>query len=484
MGRIGTGRAVHRIPIMGYPFPMAWIIMEHCAVGDWHHRVLSDLSFTWEAGESWLVTGPNGSGKSALAALWVGRLDAVDGRFQCHPQFTRAEEAWIGFERQRLLWEWERHIDTSDVSESPDPGTLVVDFVGDRDLLPRFGLEGKGGRGLKQLSTGELRRACLARAWHLGLPFLILDEPFEGLDVAGVELLRTLLSEALAQGRDLVFLTRRPGDRPLGNWKTWNLPAPSPLPGQPVPAAGPRNFGPPPQTSGPPVLEFHQVNAGYPGVPVLKDFGWTVRRGERWLVTGPNGSGKSTLLSLIFGDHPQVFSNDIRLFGVRRGPDLTLTQLRRRVALVSYSAHLGFRNLFGVTGLEVLASGFAGTVGLWTDPSWDEVERCRALAADWSLEDAVARPWEELSWGTQRLLLLGRALVPGPELLLLDEPCQGLDSRAQAHFLDRVADWSAGENRTLVYVTHRPDEVDPSSFRRLFLGGSGPGPGADALRRP
>ena len=446
--------------------------MEHCAVGDWHHQVLSDLTFTWEVGESWLITGPNGSGKSALAALWVGRLDAVAGRFECHPRFAAAEEAWIGFERQRLLLEWERHIDTSDVSESPDPGTLVFDFVGDEGLLSRFGLEGKGTRGLKHLSTGELRRACLARAWRLGLPFLILDEPYEGLDVGGVELLGCLLSEALARGVDLAFLTRKPEDRPTGKWKSWTLAAPSRHPGSDASSPVTLSFDQVPQASTTPILEFHNVTAGYPGVPVLTAFDWCVYRGQRWLVTGPNGSGKSTLLSLIFGDHPQVFSNDIRLFGVRRGPELTLGQLRRRVALVSYSAHLGFRNLFGVTGLEVIASGFAGTVGLWADPSWDQVERCRTLAADWGLEAAIGLPWENLSWGTQRLVLLARALVSEPELLLLDEPCQGLDASAQAHFLDRVASWALVTDRTLIYVTHRPEEVDPTSFQRLRLSGA------------
>lgn len=449
-----------------YPLPMAWITMEHCAVGDWRHRVLSDLDWTWERGECWVIEGPNGSGKSALVALWTGHLDAVSGHFHRHPEFARAEEAWIGFERQRLLLEWERHIDLSDLQESPDSGTLVARFVGNESLLARFGLEAKGARGLKHLSTGELRRACLARAWAQDLPFLLLDEPFEGLDVVGVGLLKELLGEALQCGKDLVLLTRKPDDRPSGDWHFWTLPGSS----GGTTAVEAITFSGPATRGGEPVLSFHRVTAGYPGVPVLTELTWNVRRGDRWLVSGPNGSGKSTLLSLVFGDHPQVFTNDIRLFGLRRGPDLTLAQVRRRVALVSYTAHLGFRNLFGVTGLEVLASGFAGTIGLWEEPTWDQVSACRALADAWGLGEAVLRPWEELSWGTQRLLLLGRALVGGAEILLLDEPCQGLDHGAQRRFLHRVAIWCADPSHTLIYVTHRPDEVDPSEFLLLKLG--------------
>jgi len=444
---------------------MAWIIMEGCAAGDWRHRVLEGVDFTWDEGTSWAVEGPNGAGKSALAALWVGRLDAVAGRLERHPAFRHAEEAWIGFERQRLLLEWERHIDLTDVMESPDPGTLVADFVGDPALLSRFGLEGRAARGLKHLSTGELRRACLARAWAKGLPFLILDEPLEGLDAAGMALVKALLSEVRAAGRDLVYLTRRADDLPAGDWRRHRLEAPAAS----APSPAPRPFAGPPAGAGEPVIAFRNVTAGYGGVSVFRGFDWTVRRGDRWLVTGPNGSGKSTLLALVSGDHPQVFSNDIALLGRRRGPDLTLAEVRRRIVLVGYAAHLSFRNLFGVTGLEVLASGFQGTVGLRDDPSWDQVEACRALAADWGLAEAVRRPWEELSWGSQRLLLLGRALVAGAEILLLDEPCQGLDGPAAARFLDRVALWSSDPAHSLVYVTHRTDEVDPAAFLRLTL---------------
>jgi len=413
-----------------------------------------------------VVTGPNGSGKSALAALLVGRLDAVAGEFERHGAFARADDAWIGFERQRLLLEWERHIDLTDVSESPDPGTLVKTFVNDDAALERFGLKGKGERGLKHCSTGELRRACLARAWALKLPFLILDEPFEGLDAQGAAELRALLGQARQAGTDLLFLTRRPDDLPPGEWNTWRLSGEGASHEEAVPQT--HVFSGAGRGGGGPVLEFRDVNAGYPNVPVLTDFDWTVNRGDRWVVSGPNGSGKSTLLSLISGDHPQVFSNDIRVFGLPRGPELTLAALRKRVALVSYATHNGFRDLFNVTGLEVLASGFAGTIGLWNDPSYDQVAASRALAEEWGLSEAVRKPWDELSWGTQRLLILGRALLPGPELLLLDEPCQGLDRAAQNRFLERVDRWAADHSRTLVYVTHRADEVS-GDFLRLTL---------------
>jgi len=442
---------------------VAWLKLEQVAIGDWRHRILENLDWSWQTGESWVVTGPNGSGKSALAALWVGRLDAVAGHFERAPEFHDAEEAWIGFERQQLLLDAERAFDDSDYRESPDPGTLVGEFVGGTGALERFGLKDKKARGLKHLSTGELRRACLARAWVRGLPFLILDEPYEGLDAQGVALLAGVLQTALAEGIDLAFLTQSAELAPKGITRLWTL-APARA-AQRAPVA----FGPSPKGSHP-VLEFRSVNAGYGDLAVLKNFSWTVRQGERWLVTGPNGSGKSTLLSLISGDHPQVFSNDVRIAGRRRGPELTLDDLRLEVALVSYAAHLRFRNLFRTTGLEVLASGFAGTIGLWRDPTWSEVQACRALAAEWGLEEACSRLWEELSWGTQRLILLGRALVAGQKLLLLDEPCQGLDQPAQERFLSRVAMWVKNPQHTLVYVTHRQNEVDASSFFRLTLG--------------
>ena len=440
--------------------------MDSVVLGDWHHRVLGPLSFQWKHGQRWLIAGPNGSGKSALAALWAGRLDAVAGRFERHKAFVQCEDAWIGFERQRLLLEWQRHIDLSDVQESPDPGTLVKDFVGSDEHLLAWGLERKGERGLKHLSTGELRRACLARAMAQKVPFLLLDEPLEGLDVEGAALVQGLLETEDLLQRDAVYLTRRPDDVPRGFDHRLNLPAPQ-RPDVEEAASSPMTG--PPSLQGEPVIAMNHVRAGYGDVRVFDDLSWTVRQGDRWLVTGPNGSGKSTLLALLFGDHPQVFSNDIELFGRRRGPELTLAQLRRRVGLVSYSAHLSFRNLFGVTGLEVVASGFAGTVGLWNEPSYEQVILSRTILEDWGLSDAGSQPWESLSWGTQRVLLLARALVSSPEVLLLDEPCQGLDAGAQRRVLNRVALWANDRKNTLIYVTHRTDEVDESPFLRLRL---------------
>jgi molybdate transport system ATP-binding protein len=438
-------------------------------VGDWRHRILEGVTWIWQRGESWVIEGPNGSGKSALAALWVGRLDAVAGEMVLAPGSARSEEAWIGFERQRLLLEAERQADDSDYRESADPGTVVRDFVGNAALLTEYGLADKGSRGLKHLSTGELRRACLARAEAQRVPFLLLDEPFEGLDLAGVTLLTQRIAAALQRGTDLVFFTQRADLAPGGLTRRWTLASPVAVPTLATEdALGPAVFGAPP-LPGQPVLEFRGVNAGYGALSVLKDFDWTVRQGERWLVTGPNGSGKSTLMALIAGDHPQVFSNNVRIAGRRRGPELTLDQLRGEVALVSYAAHLKFRNLQRTTGLEVLASGFAGTIGLWDEPSWSQVQACRQVAADWGLEDAADRLWEELSWGTQRLFLLARALVAGQKLLLLDEPCQGLDGPAQRRFLQAVAQWAQNPRHTLIYVTHRLDEIDASTFQSLRL---------------
>ncbi|MEI8094627.1 MAG: ATP-binding cassette domain-containing protein [Spirochaetales bacterium] len=456
-----------------------WVKLESCTIGDWRHRLVENLTWTWRRGESWVIEGPNGSGKSALVALFTGHLDAVAGLFERHSELSRAEEAWIGFERQRLLVDRERELDDSDYRDSPDPGTLVREFVGDEALLARFGLAEKADRGLKNLSTGELRRACLARAWRQKLPFLLLDEPFEGLDADGVALLRARLEEAQspdspAGGTDLAFLTQRADLAPTGLQRRWSLHSPvgggaktTPTPTEP--GAGRLSVGKAAPLDTEPVLEFRHVNAGYGDLAVLKDFTWTVRRGERWLVTGPNGSGKSTLMALIAGDHPQVFCNDVRIAGRRRGPELTLDELRQEVALVSYSAHLGFRRLARTTGLEVMASGFAGTIGLWTEPRWSEVNACRLLAAEWGLEAAALALWEDLSWGTQRLLLLARALVAGQKLLLLDEPCQGLDPAAQQRFLNRVALWAQNPDHTLIYVTHRLNEIDEASFLRLQM---------------
>jgi molybdate transport system ATP-binding protein len=193
-----------------------------------------------------------------------------------------------------------------------------------------------------------------------------------------------------------------------------------------------------------------------------------VRAGERWAVLGPNGSGKTTLLSLICGDHPQAYSNDVRLFGRRRGSGESIWEVKRRIGLVSPELHLYYSE--PLTAAQAAATGFYD-VRAYRPATPDQVSAVREMFDHFGIAALAERPFGRLSTGEQRLILLVRALVKKPPILILDEPFQGLDTAA----IRRAQDWLDGRLRpeqALVFVSHHAEEIPRTVSQCLYLNGS------------
>jgi molybdate transport system ATP-binding protein len=224
---------------------------------------------------------------------------------------------------------------------------------------------------------------------------------------------------------------------------------------------------PQPGRASAPLVELRNVSVDYGDVTILQSINWTIYPGESWALLGPNGSGKSTLLSLILGDNPQAYKNHVVVFGCQRGAGESIWELKQRVGWVSPELHLHFDDT--ISCFQAVASGFHQTVGLFEPPN----QRQRALVREWlarfGLLDFAHTPLFGLSAGAQRMVLLARALVKRPRLLLLDEPCQGLDAEYRALFIRTVDDLLRSGSITAVYVTHRPEEIPPSIRRILRL---------------
>ena len=217
----------------------------------------------------------------------------------------------------------------------------------------------------------------------------------------------------------------------------------------------------------PPVLELVNVTVRHGGKAILDGVHWTVRRGERWAVSGPNGAGKTTLLALACGDHPQAFSNNVMLFGKRRGSGETIWDVKRNIGFVSPEFHLYFRE--PLTAFEAAATAFGDSL-LYRAPAPEQIDAIRALFAAFGCEVLLSRKFARLSVGQQRLVLLVRAVVKEPPLLILDEPFQGLDGPTA----DRVRDWldaTLRPDQTLVFVTHVPAHLPRTVTRHLRLAG-------------
>ena len=332
------------------------------------------------------------------------------------------------------------------------------------------------GQPLISLSSGELRRYQLRKALASHPKTLILDNPFIGLDAETRQQLRThLLHIANEESLDLYLVIAKTDDLPDyveqvidmdNDGKTMTLKEYlAQLPELPAHVLNhekrqaiidlPTNMN---DYHAEEVVCMHDVCIRYGERTILKDLSWTVRNGERWALSGQNGSGKSTLLSLVCADNPQAYACDITLFGYRRGQSgETIWDIKRHIGYVSPEMHRSYhRNL---PAIHIVASGLKDTVGLYVRPNEQELKQCSFWMSIFGIENLANRSFITLSSGEQRLVLLARAFVKDPELLILDEPLHGLDLVNRRLAKDIIEAFCERKNKTLIFVTHYQEEL-------------------------
>lgn len=457
-------------------------------------RTLTLADFTLNAGESWAFVGSNGSGKSALARALAGELTLLKGERQS--KFTRLTR--LSFEQlQKLVSdEWQRNNTDLLSPGEDDTGRTTAEIIQDevkndarcRQLAEQFGITGLLDRRFKYLSTGETRKTLLCQALMSEPELLILDEPFDGLDVKSRGQLAELLASLNQQGYTLVLVLNRFDEIPdfvqnagvLADCTLTAVGAKATLLNQaliaqlahseklngvtlPEPDAPSARHGLP---TGEARIVLNDGVVSYNDRPILDHLSWTVNPGEHWQIVGPNGAGKSTLLSLITGDHPQGYSNDLTLFGRRRGSGETIWDIKKHIGYVSSSLHLDYR--VSTTVRNVILSGYFDSIGIYQAVS----DKQHKLAQQWldilGMDNRVAdAPFSSLSWGQQRLALIVRALVKHPTLLILDEPLQGLDP-LNRQLIRRFVDVLISEGETqLLFVSHHAEDAPACITHRL-----------------
>jgi molybdate transport system ATP-binding protein len=213
------------------------------------------------------------------------------------------------------------------------------------------------------------------------------------------------------------------------------------------------------------LVRMEGVSIGYDGRQILAGVNWIICRGDSWALVGANGSGKTTLLSLISGDNPQAYANQIHLFGRSRGDGESVWQIKRRIGWISSELHLHFPE--DQRCIETVASGFHDSIGCFRTPSSRQRKAAQRILADFELDRFSRSSFGSLSTGLQRMVLLARALVKSPDLLLLDEPCQGLDFMHRTLFLNAIESLLLKTTVTLIYVTHVADEI-PRGIRKIL----------------
>ncbi|MDF2381024.1 ATP-binding cassette domain-containing protein [Nostoc ellipsosporum NOK] len=447
--------------------------------------ILDGISFRLNAGEHLAITGNSGSGKTALARVLAGMLfsqgkieyQQADSSKSIRIAYMPPSETWKNnsnvsdfYYQQRFNSCDAEDVETVDASLRKQPVTeTAINY-----WLEQFGLDHRRQSPLIQLSNGEQKKLQLIRHLLVQPDILIIDQAFTGLDTGSRHTLLDVL-ESISAVTTLIIITDHhilPSfithiaelqEGRLHQWATKENYIPQ--------TNSPHNFATQflPLTvhaqSNEIVIDMQQVTIKYGEKKLLDNINWTVRDGEGWLIRGHNGAGKSTLLSLITADNPQAYSQNISLFGRRRGSGESIWDIKKQIGFVSPELHKYFDT--GITVYQAIGSGFYDVMGLYKALDKAQNDAVMRWMLVLGLEEKANQPLSSLPAGQQRWVLIARAMVKQPKVLALDEPCQGLDAIQSQRFLSLVTKLHAATNVTLLYISHYATEV-PASVNNIL----------------
>lgn len=459
--------------------------------------VLKDLSMDIRQGEHLALLGTNGAGKSTLLRLLTGEawLDASGGSIawdagqglETSPLVGRAMTALVSAAQQERYIRQGWSITGEDLlctaffdgpllyaAPTPQQRQHV------RDMAGMLRIPALLTRSADTLSQGQLRLLLLGRALLRQAPLLLLDEYTDGVDAGLRARLMDVLEQAATRSTLVVtahradtipvFVQRRlllrDGTLTADMPPQYLLRKTPPSPNAEEPASPARSVHAP-RADTPPLLQLRHATVYVDRSAVLHDITWTWRHGEHWMLHGGNGAGKSTLLRLLAGDEYPAHGGDIQRFLPRHGGAVhDLESIRRGVRLVSDAAQAAYG--YDLTGLELVLSGFDNAIGTYRAFTPAETREARHWMLRLHVAALESRHIHSLSTGQLRRLLLARALVGKPDMLLLDEPCSGLDADTRRLFLDILQEIST-QGVHLALVSHHAADRIPAINRDARL---------------
>jgi molybdate transport system ATP-binding protein len=484
--------------------------------------MLQNSSWRIHADEHWAILGPNGAGKSTFVrALWGG-VPLLKGKILFHltdsnadaPSLSQREAiGYVSFEtHHRLMEHEEMQEDLRAFANKTGEVTTARDVIYSSILANRPSIaedEARCGqiadlleigpllqKNITSLSTGEMRKTLIARALIKAPKLLILDEPFDGLDETARRSLSESINHLMTDSVRVILVVHRleeivpnithvlfikEGQLFMQGPKEYLLTSENisqlygcPLElerdngrylvsfgkdeGKPLataPMAGERDAKAP-EILPDILIEMRDTTVQYHGLTVLNHLNWVMRRGENWAILGPNGSGKSTILKLILGDNLQGYANQVILFGRQKGTGETLWEIKKRIGAVSSELQVQYRKK--MSAYDVIASGFYDSIGLYQYPTQDQKKTVDQWIRLLWIEDIARQPFHQLSYGQRRMILLARAMVKSPALLIVDEPCHGLDIPNRKRVLD-ILERIGHTHTNLLYVTNHKEEI-------------------------
>jgi molybdate transport system ATP-binding protein len=428
--------------------------------------LLPDTNWQIDQGQHWAILGPNGAGKTTLVKALTGDVPVVRGAISYSQTLTAG---YVSFEQHQHLIAREERRDASryfsgnleDIStvfetlldSEGAPGRSAIDV---ERVAARLQIEHLLERDIRVVSTGEMRKVQIARVLILAPDILILDEPFDGLDRSSRGSLAPIIDDLMDDSRTVILVTHRQRETPSQMERLY----PSSITTSFSLPAGKGEMVQVDRIRSDILVSMEDVRVQYGHTTILDGLSWTMKSGENWVILGPNGCGKTTLLNLVTGDNPQAYANKIFLFGRRRGSGESIWDLKRRTGFVSSEFQIRYRK--PISAFEVVLSGFFDSVGLYRDFTTEQKEIAEQWLEILGIADKSDRIFNQLSHGEQRMVLLARSMVKMPPILILDEPCQGLDRINRGRILEAI-DVIGGHSQTnILYVTHYPDEIPAS----------------------
>ena len=345
----------------------------------------------------------------------------------------------------------------------------IEKLVEEEVLHDRFVIPPHNGTTLQYMSSGQQRKALLTYLLTLNPECIVLDDVYANIDVETQQYITREL-QALSQKIQMIQIFSRKRDllpfveRILitdssGAGVKVQLNRPEFLNTESV-RPKPKSFSLPlgyetehelPRE----LIVMQNVSVNYAEKAVLRNVDWTICKSEFWQLAGPNGSGKSTLVTMITGDNPKAYGQDIYLFGRRKGSGESIWDIKKQIGYFTPSMIQRFTRDDSVENMIV--SGFNNSVGLYIEPT----DLQRDIARSWVDmlgSDFRKRSFQNLHPGQQRMVMTARAMVKHPPLLILDEPTIDLDDTNSGLFIDMVNVIAAEKRIAIIYISHRHEE--------------------------
>lgn len=463
------------------------------------YRMREPVNLEIGKGEHVAIVGANGAGKSLLVDTLTGRypllMNEVAYDFSSSGSDMVCDNIkYITFRDSYgdsdATYYYQQRWNTHDIDDTPVVRDLLPSCRNEelrKALYDLFGVESMLDKHIILLSSGELRKFQLTKTLLSDPWVLIMDNPFIGLDAKTRDLLHVLLRRLTEMTPLQVILVLSKTDD-IPEFITHVIPVEDRHVGQKLPLQEYLQKRPEVPSRVLPeekrrrildlpyadnlyhaehIVDLNKVSIRYGERTILKDLDWSVKRGEKWALSGDNGSGKSTLLSLVCADNPQSYACDISLFGRKRGSGESIWEIKKHIGYVSPEMHRAY--LKNLPAVDIVASGLHDSIGLYKKMQ----EKDRAVCEWWmdifGIADLENRNFLQLSSGEQRMVLLARAFVKDPELLILDEPLHGLDMRNRRLVKDIIEAFCERKDKTMIMVTHYQEELPSVITDSLYL---------------